>query len=451
MVLDENPLEPRFVVWRCDRCRNGIEFDAVQLAGRKSCLTTCPHCGQETSLQEPAPPPRLIPDEGWTMPPVTEAVAAPEPEKYVSDPPILWPTPPPPVSPPPVMPAEPAKELPEVRIPPMALEPKEIAPPPPPPILPPALPTPLKIRKPVPKITKVTPLPSVEETDKTPQAMVPSPAAIEPATKQPEAPAPQPVIEKESMPPASAPVPVETPVRPLAEPVAPLPEPKALLITPSPDLAPPPPPVPVATTELLPVAQPISKAPTNEPPAVPPSVATPPVQKPLVPEPVAHPESGGTPMERPVAPKHVPLVPKAIMVTLPPDPPSPVNLRGPVDDSASLTDLGNWCISKQHQFGEAFMCFSRAAQQGFPHGTNFAWRFVISTGTACRRTKRRQYRGCAKAAARGDANAEFTLGLAYRLGQGTLPRMNRRRRSGCRRPRGMAILRPFNGWAGWRR
>ena len=69
MVLDENPLEPRFVVWRCDHCRNGIEFDAVQLAGRKSCRTTCPHCGRDTSLQEPPPPPRLIPDEGWTIAP----------------------------------------------------------------------------------------------------------------------------------------------------------------------------------------------------------------------------------------------------------------------------------------------------------------------------------------------------------------------------------------------
>jgi len=75
---DESPLQPRFVVWRCDHCRNGIEFDAVQLAGRSECRVNCPHCGQETGLQEPPPPPPLVPDEEW-MPPAGDEVIWPEP------------------------------------------------------------------------------------------------------------------------------------------------------------------------------------------------------------------------------------------------------------------------------------------------------------------------------------------------------------------------------------
>jgi len=71
-MADETPLEPRYVVWRCDHCRNGIEFDAVQLVGRLSCRVPCPHCGKETDLQEPPPPPRLVPDAGWVLPAANE-------------------------------------------------------------------------------------------------------------------------------------------------------------------------------------------------------------------------------------------------------------------------------------------------------------------------------------------------------------------------------------------
>jgi hypothetical protein len=67
-VPDDLQLEPQFVVCRCDHCRNGIEFDVVQLAGRHSCRVPCPHCSKETTLREPPPPPRLVPDEGWTQP-----------------------------------------------------------------------------------------------------------------------------------------------------------------------------------------------------------------------------------------------------------------------------------------------------------------------------------------------------------------------------------------------
>lgn len=86
---DEIPLEPRFVVWHCDRCRNGIEFDAVQLADRAECRVPCPHCGQETSLREPPPPPPLIPDEGWSQPAPVAAPAEVKPEEPVAPPPIV--------------------------------------------------------------------------------------------------------------------------------------------------------------------------------------------------------------------------------------------------------------------------------------------------------------------------------------------------------------------------
>ena len=86
---DETPLDPRFVVWRCDHCRNGIEFDVVQLAGRDVCRVPCPHCGQETSLQEPPPPPPLIPDEGWTQPVPEEILIAPEPKEPITAPPAV--------------------------------------------------------------------------------------------------------------------------------------------------------------------------------------------------------------------------------------------------------------------------------------------------------------------------------------------------------------------------
>ena len=91
---DEIPLEPRFVVCWCDHCQNGIEFDVVQLAGRAVCPVPCPHCGQETNLREPPPPPSLIPDEGWTQPVQAETAFIPQPEEPAVAPP---PPPPPPV------------------------------------------------------------------------------------------------------------------------------------------------------------------------------------------------------------------------------------------------------------------------------------------------------------------------------------------------------------------
>ena len=103
------------------------------------------------------------------------------------------------------------------------------------------------------------------------------------------------------------------------------------------------------------------------------------------------------------------------MVTLPPDPPSPVNLRGPVD-VRWLTDLGV-VYFKQHQFGEAFMCFSRAAQQGFPTA-QFCMAVCYFNGHGVPQNEAAAIPWLCEAAAQGDANAEFTLGLAYRLGRG---------------------------------
>ncbi len=107
---DEIPLEPRFVVCRCDHCRNGIEFDAVQLAGRAECRLPCPHCGKETSLREPPPPPALVPDEGW-LEPVEKEV--PPPAKVAKERPAA-PPPPPPPPPPPVAPPPLPRPLPPV-------------------------------------------------------------------------------------------------------------------------------------------------------------------------------------------------------------------------------------------------------------------------------------------------------------------------------------------------
>ena len=92
---DEIPLEPRFVIWRCDHCRNGIEFDAVQLVGRTVCYVTCPHCGRATGLQEPLRPPRLVPDEGWALPVPGETTVAPVAKKVTESPkPVVVLTPP---------------------------------------------------------------------------------------------------------------------------------------------------------------------------------------------------------------------------------------------------------------------------------------------------------------------------------------------------------------------
>jgi len=62
----ELPLEPRLVVWPCEHCHQEIKFDAVQLADRIICRAPCPHCGRETTLQEP--PPWFVLDVGWVLP-----------------------------------------------------------------------------------------------------------------------------------------------------------------------------------------------------------------------------------------------------------------------------------------------------------------------------------------------------------------------------------------------
>ena len=78
---DDAPLEPRYVVCWCDHCRNGIEFDAVQLAGRLECRVACPHCGQATTLREPppSPPPPPPPAETGAAAPALPASPSPSP------------------------------------------------------------------------------------------------------------------------------------------------------------------------------------------------------------------------------------------------------------------------------------------------------------------------------------------------------------------------------------
>ena len=101
-------MEPRFVIWRCDHCRNGIEFNLVQLAGRAECIVPCPHCGQDTRLQEPPPLPPLLPDVDLPE----EPPVAPEPEKIISAPAPAPPEIPPPLLPPPITIALPPEPLP---------------------------------------------------------------------------------------------------------------------------------------------------------------------------------------------------------------------------------------------------------------------------------------------------------------------------------------------------
>jgi hypothetical protein len=93
---EEIPLEPRFVVWHCDHCRNGIEFDAVQLADREECRVPCPHCGKETALREPLPPPPLIPDDGWSQPAPGETPGEIKPVESVAPSPVAESVPQPP-------------------------------------------------------------------------------------------------------------------------------------------------------------------------------------------------------------------------------------------------------------------------------------------------------------------------------------------------------------------
>ena len=84
-----------------------------------------------------------------------------------------------------------------------------------------------------------------------------------------------------------------------------------------------------------------------------------------------------------------------------------------------LTDLGV-VYFKQHQFGEAFLCFSRAAQQGFATA-QFCLAVCYFNGHGTARNETTALPWLRAAAAQGDANAEFTLGLAYSLGRGVAP------------------------------
>jgi hypothetical protein len=106
--------------------------------------------------------------------------------------------------------------------------------------------------------------------------------------------------------------------------------------------------------------------------------------------------------------------PPPVTVTLPPDPPPP-RTRAPMD-VRWLTDLGV-VYFRQHQFGEAFHCFQRAAQQGFATA-QFCLAVCYFNGHGIAPDAAAALPWLHKAAAQGDANAEFTLGLAYRLGQG---------------------------------
>jgi hypothetical protein len=118
--------------------------------------------------------------------------------------------------------------------------------------------------------------------------------------------------------------------------------------------------------------------------------------------------------DRPVP---APLTPKPIMVNLPPDPPPPRPTGGKVD-VRWLTDLGV-VYFRQHQFTEAFLCFSRAAQQGFATA-QFCLAVCYLNGQGTGQDDAAAFPWLQKAAAQGDGNAEFTLGMAYRLGRSVI-------------------------------
>ena len=111
-------------------------------------------------------------------------------------------------------------------------------------------------------------------------------------------------------------------------------------------------------------------------------------------------------------------MPKPITVSLPPDPLPPTLTRAPVD-VRWLTDLGV-VYFRQHQFGEAFLCFRRAAEQGFATA-QFCLAVCYFNGHGTARDEAAALPWLQPAAAQGDANAEFTLGLAYSLGRGIAP------------------------------
>jgi TPR repeat protein len=101
-----------------------------------------------------------------------------------------------------------------------------------------------------------------------------------------------------------------------------------------------------------------------------------------------------------------------------PPPPPPPQIRAPMD-VRWLTDLGV-VYFRRRQFGEAFLCFSQAAQQGFATA-QFCLAVCHFNGHGTALDEAAALPWLRQAAAQGDANAEFTLGLAYRLGRGVAP------------------------------
>lgn len=334
-MQDDVLLEPRYVIWHCDHCRNRIEFDAVQLAGRTSCRVPCPHCGLETSLQEPPPPPPLVPDEGWTLPVEDESATAPELEKSVLKP---------------VSGVEPpARERSEINE--TASEISATAPPP------------LAIE-------------SIE-----PQAVEPPPPSANEGVQLAEAPKPPAALESDVVP-----APPESPAPTTSESA--------------------PEPVPTESPIVMEQAAPASETPASSSIPHPSSLI----------EPAPAPHSGDTTVELQRA--ETSRLPKAIKVKLPPDPPPPRHAPGAVD-VRWLTDLGV-VYFRQHQFDEAFLCFSRAAEQGFATA-QFCLAVCYFNGHGTLQDESAALPWLRQAAAQGDPNAEFTLGLAYRLGRGVKP------------------------------
>jgi len=285
---DGTPLEPRYVVWNCEYCRNGIEFDAVQLAGRYVCRVACPHCGKETELQEPSGPPRLIPDAGWMLP-------------GGSDMPIV----------------RQAKHLAETQ--------------------PISVPLPRPLSSGTGKTFSPGPAPDTSSA---------SFGVLRKVVLLPAQPAPPPAV-----------IPIAKPLVPPKPPAEKKPvQPTALAYTPPALLS------TVSDEQFLP------------PP---------------------------------------PAVEKPITVELPPDPPPPPS-EGSID-VRWLTDLGV-VYFRQHQFGEAFRCFTHGAQRGFAPA-QFCLAVCHMNGHGTTQDDAAALPWLQKAAGQGDANAEFTLGMAYHLGR----------------------------------
>jgi hypothetical protein len=288
---DGTPLEPRYVVWPCDHCRNGIEFDVVQLAGRYVCRVPCPHCGRETELQEPSRPPRLVPDAGWVLP-------------AGSDTPIV----------------REARHLTETQ--------------------------PIRIAA------------AQSPSTSTAKTFYPGPAPDSSGASFGE-------LRKVVLLPAQPNPPAIIPIGETTLPPKPRVESKPI--------------VPVAST-----------------PPPPPALFSTVSDERFLPPPAA--------------------VEKTITVELPPDPPRPPPSAGGPVDARWLTDLGV-VYFRQHQFGEAFHCFTHGAQRGFA-AAQFCLAVCYLNGHGTAQDDAAALPWLQKAASQGDANAEFTLGMAYFMGRG---------------------------------